>query len=887
MFLESIVLQSAGSLSVALLALILSVLQITFFLRKPQFTWYGWGAAISAAGMLYALGVFLEYNTPAGPLNHTAGKLEFTAHILLIQSAYGFTFSYLGIKAKYYYLWAGIFHALVLAILWSGNYIVADEFVARSLYGLSRPFVEAGLGPLGPLFMLYIALAGIGVIVLWFLDKRTSVRNKIPYLAGLIFWLMLGIHDGLVAMGMPSAQYLMEYGFLGFALVTHWEVFHNYIDISGEDKYRVITEFANDGILIVQDEKAVFANPACSNFIGRPATGTGREDLIDIVTPEDRKKFLHYMGNLPIGSEGTINVRMMRSDKEKRIVAIRANAILYRNRPATMAIMRDITENIREHEALQTEKDKFSTTFYSAPYAMAISSPSDGRIIEVNESFADITGYTREEIKGKSTLALHIWDKDQDRTDIVQGLITNGRIRVKEVKLKKKSGENFTGLFSADFITLNDEQYILSSLNDVTERKRVEQALTRSEAGLAAAQSSARLGSWSIDQDMQNAFWSAQMFKMFHFDPAQGVPSIDEFVGIVHPDDRERIRQNLIRSVVEARPYKDEYRIIYSDGSMRWMEGQGGPIFDANGRIIQYEGTIQDITERKQTEEKLRLLGENLEQKVAERTKQLQDTQLALLNIVEDLDESSKNLINVNQSMESVNRELTAFSYSVSHDLRAPLRSIDGFSNVLLEDYGDKLDEKGKAHLARIRRATRHMGNLIDDLLNLSRVTQSEITMETFDLSTMARSIAETYLQKNPLPGLTLHIRENVLVRADRRLIHVMLTNLLDNAWKFTGGTMNPRIEFGKISDDDQEVLFIRDNGAGFDMAYREKLFVAFQRLHSVNEFPGTGIGLATVRRIINRHGGKIWAEGEVGKGATFFFTLPGEEISKYARSSG
>jgi light-regulated signal transduction histidine kinase (bacteriophytochrome) len=226
--------------------------------------------------------------------------------------------------------------------------------------------------------------------------------------------------------------------------------------------------------------------------------------------------------------------------------------------------------------------------------------------------------------------------------------------------------------------------------------------------------------------------------------------------------------------------------------------------------------------------------------------------------------------------LEVANRELEAFSYSVSHDLRAPLRGIDGFSQALLEEYGDKLDDTGKTYLGRVRKATQRMDLLIDDMLKLSRVTQTEFNRDdAIDLSGMARAIAEEHQKSNPDRAVDVTVQDGIIVQGNPFMMKIFLENLMDNAWKFTGKEAHPRIEFGTTARDGKTICFIRDNGVGFDMAYVDKLFGAFQRLHTTHEFPGTGIGLATVKRIINRHNGQIWAEGEVGKGATFYFTLP------------
>jgi signal transduction histidine kinase len=222
----------------------------------------------------------------------------------------------------------------------------------------------------------------------------------------------------------------------------------------------------------------------------------------------------------------------------------------------------------------------------------------------------------------------------------------------------------------------------------------------------------------------------------------------------------------------------------------------------------------------------------------------------------------------------AANKELEAFSYSVSHDLRSPLRGIDGFSLALLEDYAERLDDQGKEHLQRIRAATQRMGMLIDDLLNLSRMTRAEMRKERFNISTLAHSVVESLQEAHAERRIEFRIEDALEANADPRLLRVVLENLLGNASKFTSRRTSAFVEFGKMHRNGSAAYFVRDNGAGFDPAYADRLFGAFQRLHGTTEFPGTGIGLATVQRIVRRHGGEIWAEGEVEKGATFYFTL-------------
>jgi len=261
-----------------------------------------------------------------------------------------------------------------------------------------------------------------------------------------------------------------------------------------------------------------------------------------------------------------------------------------------------------------------------------------------------------------------------------------------------------------------------------------------------------------------------------------------------------------------------------------------------------------------QQNDELQRYAADLERRVEERTHELQERNDALRRNAAEL--------------LAANTELDAFAYSVSHDLRAPLRSIDGFSQILLEDYSGTLDAAGRESLQRVRAASQRMGTLIDDLLKLARVTRVEIRTEDVDLSGMAREIAAELQRATPERLVEFAIAPGLSARGDARLLRVALDNLLRNSWKYTAKQAQPRIEFASIAANGERAFMVRDNGAGFDMQYADKLFGVFQRLHSPAEFEGTGVGLATVRRIITRHGGRIWAEGVVDRGATFYFTL-------------
>ncbi len=289
----------------------------------------------------------------------------------------------------------------------------------------------------------------------------------------------------------------------------------------------------------------------------------------------------------------------------------------------------------------------------------------------------------------------------------------------------------------------------------------------------------------------------------------------------------------------------------YSVRAPKLGEDELGVLTDAFNQML---GRIED------QKNELQRYAAELERRVEARTHELQERN-------ESLRRNAAELL-------AANTELDAFAYSVSHDLRAPLRSIDGFSQVLLEDYAGKLDEAGRESLHRVRAASQRMGTLIDDLLKLARVTRAEIRTEDVDLSGMARDIVADLQRTTPERQVEFEIAPGLKARGDTRLLRVALDNLLRNSWKYTAKQPAPRVEFRSADANGGRTFMVRDNGAGFDMKYADKLFGVFQRLHAAADFEGTGIGLATVRRIINRHGGRIWAEGAVDQGATFYFTL-------------
>jgi PAS domain S-box-containing protein len=389
---------------------------------------------------------------------------------------------------------------------------------------------------------------------------------------------------------------------------------------------------------------------------------------------------------------------------------------------------------------------------------------------------------------------------------------------------------------------------VVGNLLDITERKRVEDALRLSSERLQLATRVANIGIWDWDVVKNELVWDDSMYQLYGIRKGDFGGAYDAWIRTIHPDDRAHTDGEIQAALRGEREYAPEFRIVRTDGSIRYIKAISQTMKDGEGKPLRMIGTNIDITDRKQAEEEIHKLNQDLEQRVAERTAQL----------------------------ESANKELEAFAYSVSHDLRAPLRHIDGFLDLLKARMIANLDEKSHHYMDTISDAAKRMGILIDDLLAFSRMGRSEMAAVDVDLDALARDIIRECEPETKGRVINWSIGALPVVIGDRAMLRVVLTNLISNAMKFTMKRERADIEIGCLSGSATEIIvFVHDNGAGFDMQYGSKLFGVFQRLHRSDEFEGTGIGLATVRRIIVRHGGRTWAEGKVDNGATFYFSLP------------
>jgi PAS domain S-box-containing protein len=415
-----------------------------------------------------------------------------------------------------------------------------------------------------------------------------------------------------------------------------------------------------------------------------------------------------------------------------------------------------------------------------------------------------------------------------------------------ELRILRLDGQLARVQTTAMPMTLGGRPGVQVVLLDITEQRRAQDLLHQREAQLAHTSRMAKVGGWSLDLASGQGRWTDEMARIYEL-PAQTVPTPELALSYFHGEHRARLQAAVRELLVNGTPYDLELQLQTPAGQVKWVRAQARSLRTESGRAQALEGITQDITDRRAAEEAVRELNARLEQRVAERTAELQ----------------------------AANAELDSFAYAVSHDLRAPLRAMSGFSEALVEDHGPRLDAEARGYLDQIIQASRRMGELIEGLLVLSRSLRGLLRNDDVDLSALAARAVDELRRNEPGRSVTVDIEPGLQVCGDRRMLDAVMNNLLANAWKYTARQPQARIRVEGQQIDGQRWVCVSDNGAGFDMAHAGRLFKAFARLHRQDEFPGIGIGLATVQRIIHRHGGQIAADAAPGRGATFRFTLP------------
>ncbi len=511
--------------------------------------------------------------------------------------------------------------------------------------------------------------------------------------------------------------------------------------------------------------------------------------------------------------------------------------------------MKNLPESI---ENLRISEVRYRRLFESARDGILILDFETRKITDVNPYMLEFLGYPREYFLGKELWEIGLLKDEEESAAAFRELQKNHYVRYENLPLENKNGEKWEVEVVSNVYTENNRQVVQCNIRDITERLKTEKKLKQVNLEVAhqAAAFNTLLSSisdmtFTFDRELRFRY-ANQSVEVLYGKKLKNLIG-KNFTDLNDPNNlTAKIRQNLQQVFETGESVRGETSFPNQTGEIGFYEYILNPIISADETVEMVVGSAREITERKRDEAKIQQLNETLEQRVSERTAELK----------------------------AANKELEAFSYSVSHDLRAPLRAIDGFSRALLEDYSEQIDETGQNYLNRVCAASAHMAQLIEDLLNLSRLSRSEMRSQTVNLSKMAGEIAERLKESEPERTVKFSIEKDISAMGDERLLHIALQNLFDNAWKFTSKRENAEISFGQIQNGEKTEYFVRDNGAGFDMAYDDKLFGVFQRLHTKEEFEGTGIGLVTVQRIVHRHGGSIRAEAVVGEGAAFYFTL-------------
>jgi PAS domain S-box-containing protein len=519
----------------------------------------------------------------------------------------------------------------------------------------------------------------------------------------------------------------------------------------------------------------------------------------------------------------------------------------------------DITERKRAARDLADSETRLRSLFEHSSIGVIITAGDDS-VEAANPAVQAMFGYSEDEIKQLRRPGM-IDVADPRLATAVRKRELTGRVQAVELTAIRKGGERFPVEVDSTLMP-GPPPRALVMLRDISERKQAERALAAREAEaretlerLSRAQAVGHMGDWSWEVESGVVTWSPEVYRIFGVGP-EFETTFDTIMAMVHKDDRAAHLARVERLSADAPRSSGQlnFRVVRPDGDVRDVFQTIAVERDDHGAPVRMYGIMQDVTELRRTEQalvaseaRLRRLNLELEDRVEERTQQLK----------------------------KANEELESFSYSVSHDLRAPLRHISGYSHLLAEQLGGDLDEEAQHFLDTIVRSARQMGDLIDDLLQFSRLGRAELHVTDVDMTQCAEEALAQIPEEASVRTKVL-IRDLPAARGDRILLRQVWANLLDNACKYSATRDAPEVEVGARAEPGEAVFWVRDNGVGFDMTYAAQLFNVFQRLHSEKEFEGTGIGLANVRRIVERHGGRVWAEAAPDAGATFFFGLPG-----------
>ncbi len=616
-----------------------------------------------------------------------------------------------------------------------------------------------------------------------------------------------------------------------------------------EDFYKALIEHSEDLTIMTDAEnRLIYCSPSILRTLGYTATEYAGMHPLQDTHPDDMEIVQTAMQQAAKTPGVAVQLVLRQKNKDGHFLWMEGTVTNLLNTPAVAAIvynLRDVTDRIAAELKARKSETILSSFFGSSTEAFLLVD-RNYRIMTFNTKANQYTlnSENRSLVVGENILDALPPSRKEDYANLLAKVFNNESFSF-------DSQATDTGLWY--HVVLNPVRTEMGTvigacfiISDITQQKLAQEALSKSEANLRTILNNADTAYVLLNNNFDILSFNQLANDYALLDLGKSLVEGDNFIQTLWKKWQPTAFTNM-NKVLEGDTAEYESSYLQANGERLWFHVRINRIMDEREKVIGLCISASNITERKLAENQIREFSVQLEQKVKERTYEL----------------------------EVANKELESFSYSVSHDLRAPLRSLNGYSQALLEDYGSKLEERAQHYLKRIQLNSERMANLIDDLLKLSRVTRQVLSKQEINLSKVAREVVKELEEKYPLEYTNVHIDSGMITQADPHLIRIALHNLLDNAIKFSAKAEQPEIIFSSFVDENnRKVWFVTDNGVGFDMQYAGKLFGAFQRLHDKDDYPGTGIGLSIVQRVINRHGGKIWAEASVNGGAKFFFTL-------------